>query len=277
MTDESLRSQVARAAAEAALARVVHQYGDRPEFVVLGGLVPELLCSTSEYTHAGTTDVDVQVNLEIAAGSVNTARLETALRNAEFEPDAERAWRWTAEGQGAGVVVRFELLADLEDQPEGVTVTFDECDDLGAANLRGTGYASRDVEIRQVTSKIGGVVHTVEVNVSGLAGFLLAKTAAAYSRRHAKDWYDIAFVLLHNDAGGPEQAAAVVLEHFGREITGSIRTAIEDLNANFAKPTAQGPAAYAEQILLDHPELDRATVTADAVVAVTGFCERVLS
>lgn len=96
MADEPLRSRVARAAAEAALVRVVHHYGDRPEFVVLGGLVPELLCSTSEYTHAGTTDVDVQVNLEIAAGSVNTARLEAALRNAEFEPDAERAWRWSS-------------------------------------------------------------------------------------------------------------------------------------------------------------------------------------
>lgn len=277
MTDEPLRSRVARAAAEAALVRVVHHYGERPEFVVLGGLVPELLCSTSEYSHAGTTDVDVQVNLEIAAGSVNTARLETALRNAEFEPDAERAWRWTAEGVGAGVVVRFELLADLEDQPEGVTVTFDGCEDLGAANLRGTGYAARDVEIRQVTSKIGGVIHTVEVNVSGLAGFLLAKVAAAHSRRKPKDWYDIAFVLLHNDAGGPEQGAAVVLERFGGEINRSIRTAIEDLNANFANPTAQGPAAYAEQILLDHPEIDRATATADAVVAVTHFCERILS
>jgi hypothetical protein len=277
VTDEPLRSRVARAAAEAALVRVVHHYGERPEFVVLGGLVPELLCSTSEYSHVGTTDVDVQVNLEIAAGSVNTARLETALRNAEFERDAERAWRWSAEGLGSGVVVRFELLADLEDQPEGVTVTFDECEDLGAANLRGTGYAARDVEIRQVISNIGGVVHKVEVNVSGLAGFLLAKTAAAYSRRQPKDWYDIAFVLLHNDAGGPEAAAAVVMERFGGEISGSIRTAIEDLNANFATPAAQGPLAYAGQILLDHPELDRATAAADAVVAVTAFCERVLS
>lgn len=275
--DEAPRSRIARAAAEAALVRVVHHYGDRPEFVVLGGLVPELLCSASAYTHAGTTDVDVQVDLEIAAGSVHTSRLETALRNAEFEPDAERAWRWNAEGLGTNVVVRFELLADLDDQPEGVIVTFDECEDLGAANLRGTGYAARDVEVRQVSGKIGGILHTVEVNVSGLAGFLLAKIAAAYSRRKTKDWYDIAFVLLHNDAGGPDQAAAAVLDRFGDQLSGSIRTAIEDLGANFATPTAQGPVAYAAQILLDHPELDRTTVTADAVVAVQRFSELVQS
>lgn len=34
---EETRSRVARAAAERALVRVVHHYGERPEFVVLGG------------------------------------------------------------------------------------------------------------------------------------------------------------------------------------------------------------------------------------------------
>lgn len=275
MTNEAPRSRVARVAAEAALVRVVHHYSEQPEFVVVGGLVPELLCSASEYTHAGTTDVDVQVDLEIATGSVHTARLEQALRNAEFEPDKERAWRWSAEGPAVNVLVRFEVLADLDDQPNETTILFDDCEDLGAANLRGTGYAARDIEVRELTSKIGGDLLIVEVNVSGLAGFLLAKIAAAYSRRKTKDWYDIAFVLLHNDLGGPDEAAAVVLERFGDELTGSI-PAIEDLKANFTTTTAQGPVAYADQILLDHPELDRTTVTADAVVAVERFCERVM-
>ena len=94
MADEIPRSREARAAAEQALVRVVHHYGARPEFVVLGGLVPELLCANSAFQHAGTTDIDVQVNLEIACGSVNTERLERALRNAEFEPDNESVRRW---------------------------------------------------------------------------------------------------------------------------------------------------------------------------------------
>lgn len=85
------RSQEARNAAEAALVRVVYHYGAGSELVVIGGLVPELLCANSAFLHAGTTDVDVQVNQEIACGAVNTRRLEHALRNAEFEPDAERA------------------------------------------------------------------------------------------------------------------------------------------------------------------------------------------
>lgn len=75
----------------------------------------------------------------------------------------------------------------------------DGCDGVGAVNLSGTGFASRDTEVHQITARIGGVTHHVRENVAGLAGFLLAK-AAAFSRRKTKDWYDIAFVLLHHDA-----------------------------------------------------------------------------
>ena len=109
MPDEIGRSQVGRAAAEAALVRVVHYYGSCPEFVVLGGLIPELLCLKSTYQHAGTTDIDVQVDLEVACGSVNTKRLEQALQEAGFTPTSERVWRWNIEEPGTPrVEIKFE-------------------------------------------------------------------------------------------------------------------------------------------------------------------------
>lgn len=273
MRDEAARSREARASAEAALVRVVHHYGSKPEFVVLGGLVPQLLCSTSDYEHAGTTDVDVQVNLEVATGSVNSRRLERALRNAEFEPEGTRAWRWTAPGRTARSVVKFELLADLDDVGAQETILFDDCEALGAVNLRGTGFASRDVEVRTLRARIGGQPYTADVNVTGLAGFLLAKAAAARERRLRKDWYDMAFVLLNNDAGGPAAAAAVVRERFGKELGGRVRTAIDDLLANFANPTDQGPRAFVEQMVADHPDADREQLATDAILAVREFHE----
>ncbi|MEX2259029.1 MAG: nucleotidyl transferase AbiEii/AbiGii toxin family protein [Woeseia sp.] len=276
MSDEVSRSRQARAAAEQALVRVVHHYGARPEFVVLGGLVPELLCSGSSFQHAGTTDVDVQVNLEIACGAVNTARLEHALLNAEFQPDSDNIWRWRTDGSEGRAVVKFELLADLDSAAAETTVKFEECDRLGAANLRGTGYATRDVEVRTLTARVSGDTRTVEVNVTGLAGFLLAKCAAARSRRQPKDWYDIAFVLQHNDIGGPEAAARAVLEKFGAE-TRAFRSGLDDLLANFADRNAQGPQAYAVQMLIDHPELERKTLLADAVVSVQAFFDEIVS
>jgi len=270
VTDDPPRTRAARAAAERALIRIVHHYGARPEFVVLGGLVPELLCSNNPFKHAGTTDIDVQVDLEIACGAVNTSRLEQALRNAEFEPDHERIWRWKADGVDAKTIVKFELLADLDDAPAGANVAFDGCDHLGAANLRGTGFASRDIEIRTLRARVDGVEQTAEINVTGLAGFLLAKSAAARSRRKPKDWYDIAFVLLHNDAGGPEQAAQAVLTQFAFDIV-TVQSALDDLLDNFATVNAQGPEAYAEQMMLDNPDLDHSSLLAEAVIAVETF------
>jgi len=273
MSDEVSRSRTARFAAEQALVRVVHHYGATPEFVVLGGLVPELLCSKSDRQHAGTTDIDVQVNLEIKCDAVNTARLERALRHAEFEPDSDQVWRWRVANETIQAEVKFELLADLEDEANEATVRFDDCDCLGAVNLRGTSYAARDVTLKTLTARVGEDIREVEIRVTGVAGFLLAKCAAAHSRGKRKDWYDIAFVLLHNDLGSPLAAAGAVLEIFGEEALRASRTALTELSANFANPQSQGPRAYAEQFVLNHADYDPSQARADAVAAVGEFCD----
>jgi hypothetical protein len=187
MADEDpARSRTARTAAELALVRVADFYGGRPEFVLLGGLVPAILCAASGTRHAGTTDVDVQVDLEISAGSVNAARLEHALRHAGFRPDGTSIWRWQSSGRPQGAIVKFELLADLGTQPAGATIRFKHCDELGAANLRGTGFAARDRELRVIAADDRDVRRQAEIYVTGLAGFLLARlrppTAAARKR-----------------------------------------------------------------------------------------------
>lgn len=269
------RSRPARKAAEEALVRVVHHYGETPEFVVLGGLVPELLCDKSRVVHAGTTDIDVQVDLEIAAGATNASRLERALRNAEFESTDGRAWRWQTRADDTKSIIKFELLADLEDHPANATVNFAQCEALGAANLRGTRFASRDFVRQPLSSRVGGVLYDVEVNVTGVAGFLLAKTAAAYGRRKEKDWYDIAFVLLHGNDGGPRDAAERTKAIFATDLVGETRTALDELLSNFTRVSDQGPVAYASQFLIDHPQEDFEQLRADAVLAV-GLFHRVL-
>ena len=49
--------------------------------------------------------------------------------------------------------MKFELLADIDIEPNEAVVRFDACEQLGAVNLRGTGFASRDVEARELTAK----------------------------------------------------------------------------------------------------------------------------
>ncbi|BCZ24399.1 nucleotidyl transferase AbiEii/AbiGii toxin family protein [Mycobacterium senriense] len=273
--EEPERSEAARQAAELALVRVAHHYGGRPGFVLLGGLVPALLCAHSDQRHAGTTDVDVQVDLEIAGGSVEAGRLETALLNAGFKPGGEYIWRWKL--ADSPTVVKFELLADLGNQPNEAIIEFAECNELGAVNLRGTGYAAQDTTVHKIGANDHGTWREAEINVTGLAGFLLAKMAAAHGRRKAKDWYDIAFVLLNNDHGSPTAAAERVFEVFGTSVISTIRTQVLDLQANFEASDAQGTVAYATQITLDHPEIDRATAAADAQLAVAAFTGHLLA
>lgn len=75
---------------------------------------------------------------------------------------------------------------------------------------------------------------------------------------HDRSAYDIAFVQLHNDARDVNAAAAAIRERFGPELP-STGTSLDDLLANFADPSAQGPRAYVEQMLLEHPGLDGST------------------
>jgi hypothetical protein len=116
--------------------------------------------------------------------------------------------------------------------------------------------------------------------VTGLAGFLLAKTAAAYGRHKSKDYYDIAFVLLHrnevfDDEGGALEPADVVLRRLGAPA--EMRSAIEDLAANFADDHAQGVGAYVDQLLINTPGLDPAIAATDAQLAVGAFTTSLLN
>jgi hypothetical protein len=101
------------------------------------------------------------------------------------------------------MVVKVEFLADLDDVPNQTTVSFDDCEFFGAINLRGTGFASQDWEARRVTAVLGQGAKSIDLRVATLPAYLLAKVHAARGRGLEKDWYDIAYVLLHNDDGGP--------------------------------------------------------------------------
>ena len=236
--------------------------------------MPELLCRHGEFLHAGTLDVDVQVNLEIASGAVHAARLERALRNAGLSPEPARNWCWGTDKRLGGPVIKFELLADIQHQPTGSTIDFDQCRSLGAVNLRGTRFASSDFAMHRIRAEVDGVIESAEVNVASLAGFILAKAAAAYSRRSSKDWYDIAFVLLHNDWGGPVAAAGQVKNRFADRVD-SVQTALRDLQANFADPHAQGSQAYVRQMRSVYPALNATDLAAQAVLAVEVFCREI--
>ncbi len=269
---EPSRSYQARAYAEAALVRSVRTYGETPEIVLLGGLVPELLCSEALRKHEGTTDVDVQIDLEIQQGSVNAIKLGKALEESGFVPTSGGVWRWQ-DVSVPGVVVKMEFLADLSDQPSQAIIEFKSCKSLGAVNLRGTQFAWRDLELRPITTTLESESISVNVRVATLPAYILAKSHAAYGRNLEKDWYDIAYVLLHNDEGGPEVAAQQVHDVFGSDLVGQTETALSELGSNFAKVDAQGSTSYARTMHRLHRVLDIDVLANDAMAGVCLFLE----
>jgi hypothetical protein len=278
LTDFELeRSPAARVLAETALIWLVHELRDANlPIIVIGGLVPEVLAREAELeapAHLGTSDVDILVAFH-AALDVDLAPLETALEGAQFEPDPKIAegWRWRA--KIGDVSVKVEFLCDLENQPANRAISLPGCTRVTAANLRGTGFVSRDYVTETLTGELpSGEIVSVNVNFAGLSGYLLAKLVAARERGKDKDYYDLTYVLLHNKAGGPREAGEQLGSGQFADDVGARASLFKEIRARFLTARDVGPIGYANQMLQVEPEADASTLREDAVSAMAEFLE----
>jgi hypothetical protein len=267
------RSRATRARAELALVRLLHELRDDDVFlVVLGGLVPEVLTRDDGLipAHLGTTDVDVLLITHIDADA-NLGVVERALERAEFNPDpSETGWRW--QGRVNDWPVKLEFLCDLPDHREREIVRPRGCATLAAVNLRGTGYVATDSPRRNCPATWPTAhLWRCASGSPGLEGYLLSKCVAVRTRGATKDYYDFVYVLLHNRAGGPEQAAQRLLDGELSHALVPLRTTFLEVRERYMKTTDIGPASYAEQALEVEPEADGALLRADAVDVVQRF------
>jgi hypothetical protein len=269
------RSRATRARAELALVRLLHELRNDDVFlVVLGGLVPEVLTHDDGVIpdHLGTTDVDVLLITHVDAGSdADLGGVERALERAEFEPDpGETGWRW--QGRVDDWPVKLEFLCDLPDHREGEIVRPRGCATLAAVNLRGTGYVATDSAEEELRGHLAdGTPVAVRARFAGLEGYLLSKCVAVRTRGATKDYYDFVYVLLHNRAGGPDQAAQRLLDGELAHALVALRTTFLEVRERYVKTADIGPASYAEQALEVEPEADGALLRADAVDVVQRF------
>jgi hypothetical protein len=266
------RSPEARALAEQALAWLLHNLnGDDVEIVVLGGLVPEILTRGQDPPvpqHLGTTDVDLLLVTHIPVGG-DLGPVENALKSMGFSP-VDAGWRWR--GRVDGQPVKIEFLCDLDTEPEFKFIELNGCSELGAQNLRGTGYVSRDWAWEELKATLpDGSIVEVAARFARLGGYLLSKCVAARTRGAEKDFYDLAYVLLHNRAGGPRDAAEEINGGALQPALGELRSTLLEIRERYRTPNAVGPAAYAHQMRILEPDSGEAELRADAVSAVREF------
>ena len=278
MTDFELeRSPAARVLAEKALVWLAHELHDAElPIIVVGGLVPEVLAREAELqapAHLGTTDVDILVAFH-ATLDADLSPLEEALERAGFDPDPKitEGWRWQAKVGTA--TVKIEFLCDLDDQPANRAIALPGCKRVTAANLRGTGFVSRDYVTETLTGQLpNGEFVTVKVNFAGLSGYLMAKLVAARERGKEKDYYDLTYVLLNNRAGGPREVGEQLA---GGQFADDVRTRLSlfrEMKARFSTSQDTGPNGYASQTLEIDPEADAAILREDAVSAMADFID----
>lgn len=266
------RSPEARELAERALVNLLHGFEEiETEIVVLGGLVPEVLTSGQDPpapAHLGTTDVDILLVTHLTLES-NLGHVQRALTNMDFKPVNE-GWRWR--GHWGGPPVKIEFLCDLDSRREFEVVELLGCDSLVAQNLRGTGYVARDWSWKNLRARLpDGMDVTVQARFAQLSGYLLSKLVAARNRGADKDFYDLAYVLLHNRAGGPREAAQTIEAGPLREALPALASTLIEIAQRYRVPNAIGPAGFAAESLKAMPNANEAELRADAVAAVTEF------
>jgi hypothetical protein len=266
------RSPEARKLAERALVGLLRGLEGRDvEIIVLGGLVPEILTRGQDPpvpAHMGTTDVDVLLTAHVTP-DLDLAPVETSLERLGFHPEGD-GWRWRGHVQGRPM--KIEFLCDLDGVREHEVVRPPGCTRLGAQNLRGTGYVSRDWDWETLTTTFpDGETVSIDARFARLGGYLLSKCVAARTRGADKDFYDLAYVLLHNRAGGPTDAAATIAGSSLRDAVPVLRSTLIEIGERFRGPNAVGPVHFAQQSLLAEPEAIEAEFRADAVAAVAEF------
>jgi len=261
------RSAEARMLAERALGRLLAASAPTSErLIVLGGLVPPTLARTDVPevpAHLGTTDVDILLVTHLTTGH-DLRPIEAALQAMHFTPHAD-GWRWS--GPIETGIVKIEFLCDLDDQPAEAIIQPAGCSALRAVNLRGTGHVERDHHEY--------VLHVPEgdmrVQIAGLGGYLLAKSAAVRTRGADKDYYDFAYVLLHNHAGGPIEAANVVNSSPLADVLPGMSSTFLEIRERFRNDRAHGARAYAREARKVTPEDSERLLAADAAAAVNEF------
>ncbi|GAA4623042.1 hypothetical protein [Cellulomonas oligotrophica] len=250
--------------------------GRTDDLTVVGGLTPPFLTEPVTPPHRGTADVDLYLEVGVVydRDDLTFGWLEAGLRRAGFTPVRDDiAWQWAA--HVAGAAVRLDVLCDALDSP-GRQIALPGCDALTAMNVAGPGGVGDDrvrrdlpvsPEDRAAVGLTGDDPSTVTVPFAGLGGYLLTKSAALLGRSAAKDVYDLAFVLLHSTAGGPEALARTMLRAVPQRQTvdhlGSFRAALRRLVETDAADV------YAAQRVLEGDRTPAAVIAADVVTAAT--------
>lgn len=239
-------------------------------FVLIGGLVPSLICPRPDddpdyEPHLGTLDVDIAFTRDLVDGE-RYDEVVARLRSIDLEPDptpgrAPSHSRWRVRSRPE-LKVDFLLersgAEEVAGRPKHLTAEF------GPILIDGVQLATRsarDVVLAGTTHDGAAAERPVRVCSAGALSVL--KAIAFRVRGFGKDAYDLAYVLEH--AGIPMAEIAAPLRAYRDDPV--VRKAMEILDADFSRLDRLGPWRATRFLEADAPP----EYAADVVAAVSGF------
>ena len=193
-----------------------------------------------------------------------------------FSPDPRSVggWQWLVTVEGS--FVRVDFLCDNSQVQAEHVVPISAT--LGVMNLRGVGYVMDDFVVRELTGALAsGESATVDARFAGVGGYLLTKCVSATTREKAKDFYDLAYVLLYNRIGGPDEAGKYILARPLAKHVSALRRTLLELRERFRDVDSIGARSFVDLHEIAAPGGDRARLAQDAVTAVDTFVSMLLA
>ena len=189
---------------ETALVVLLQAFGSLKDTLrLVGGLVPRYLTPARPPEvppHAGTTDVDVVLNMSVLAAKGTYAKLRGQLKDNGFvpyepAPGKVSSWQWVYELNGHPV--RIEFLQNTDDPSRSGTLNTVDGEGVSAVQFLYAGVAHEWFQEHPITTELpgGNGVVTEVVRFADVVAFIVLK-AVAFSQRHEhKDVADLLHVM----------------------------------------------------------------------------------
>lgn len=192
-------------ACERALVTLLRGFGTLKHTLrLVGGLVPRYLTPATRPDvpmHAGTSDVDIVLNIQVLTAGEAYKTLAQQLKDRGFtrvtnEKGQASSWRWQRQVEEHEFVV-VEFLRDANEAMPAGSVSTVEDERISALAIRHAGIVHRWFSECEITAELldGGGIATETVRFADVVGFIVLK-AIAYDERHEnKDAADLVHVM----------------------------------------------------------------------------------
>lgn len=192
-------------ACERALVTLLRGFGSLKESLrLVGGLVPRYLTPEQPPdvpAHAGTTDVDIVLNLRVLTDDKVYKSLARQLKDRGFARDVDdrgkaNSWRWKRQVSGHEHVM-IEFLRDAGEELPGGKVTTVDGEDISALAIKHVGIVHEWFAQRDITAELldGAGVATETVRFADVTAFIVLKALAFDDRHENKDAADLVHVM----------------------------------------------------------------------------------